>query len=228
MLSRYDGLPPGIAVSQLFLGIGWGRSAIAHLVEREWWTGGALRSDLAAIEADRLPGVGTLLHLLGEATAPATAFVLLAVQAVVAVLLIANRRTSAALAAGVAMNLLFIAAGAVNPSIFYLVLATVVGLWMLEERLPADRLGPTARAVAGVSAFAIVVLVPLAGTLDPARVIEDPAMVLSSYAALLVVVAITMIRRAPAAEVWEPDDWAEAWEMAPEEPADILEAISRY
>ncbi len=216
---RYRGVPHWIVVPQVFLAIGWGRAALAHAVEPDWWTGEGVRLMLVEIEEQRLPGIGALLHWIGDATAPVAAPVLVGLQALVAVLLLLNLRPLTALAIGAGMNLHFMVAGAVNPSIFYLVLATVIGSWLLEQRLSPAAMGAAARAAAGVSALTILVLLPLTRTLDPAHVIEDPALVLSSYAGLLVMVAALMVDGSdPASDDAGADD----------RPVDLYEFISSY
>ena len=92
-----------------------------------------------------------------------------------------------ALAVGVLMNLNFMAAGAVNPSAFYLVIQGTIALWLAERTRAGQRAGRalTATAVAGAGLAALSV--PYISTLHPHGVVEDPAVMMVMGGALTVV-----------------------------------------
>lgn len=222
-LDRYNDVPYWVVVPQLFLALGWARAAVAHAIEPGWWAGDGVHRVLTDIEPDRLPGLGTMIHVIADATAPQTAAIVIGLQVVVAVLLALNLRPLLGLTLGCAMNTAFIVAGAVNPSIFYLVLSTVIGLWSLERYLPVQRIELLAQGSILPALLAVVVLLPLARTLDPDHVIEDPALVLASCAGIVLVLSSMVLHRsaatAPTGVVADHDD---------DDSVDVLQLITQY
>lgn len=199
--------------------MGWARAVVAHAVEPGWWVGDGVHHVLVEVEPDRLPGLGTMIHAIAVAAAPQTAAVIIGLQAAVAILLVLNIRPLLALALGGAMNIVFVLAGAVNPSIFYLVLSSVIGLWTLERNLPVERVEVLAKAAIVPAVLAAMVLLPLARTLDPATAIEDPGLVLASFAGLVLVVSsVVLHRRGPKATSVDLD----------EESVEVSQLIAHY
>jgi hypothetical protein len=176
-LDRYQGLPSWALLIQIFLAAGWGRAALAHALSRGWWTGAEIEEFVAA-ETDLAIGLyrpvldGPVLD-----RPAATAAVVLVAELIVAVMLALNVRAAWALAIGAFLNVQFISAGVVNPSIFYLVAALAIVFGRLESRGP---LGVRRRTqiAAVLGAIAIPLLVPWVRTVRPDQAIEDPALVL--------------------------------------------------
>lgn len=179
-VSRYRGLPPWILLTQLFLAAGWLRAAAAHGIDPEWWSGAVI----AGFQLEyRELSVEWYRITIGDglvATWPVViAWVVFLAQVLVGLMLALNVRPLAALAVGAFLNINFCLAGAVNPSIFYLIIGAALALWRVDHSV-----GPmqTQRLIAGstlIGATALGALLPEIATIDPANVIDDPAMVLS-------------------------------------------------
>lgn len=121
-------------------------------------------------------------------------------QLLVGLALLVGYRTRVALAAGMALNVAFVLAGSVDPSAFYLVLGLALwmggprelpgldvaraGVWRRRE-VPVPRPRRTTLVVAiAVLALAAAALLPFVRTLDPAHVVEDPALILLTFVGL--------------------------------------------
>lgn len=188
-LQRFAQLPPWAVLAQLFLGIGWLRAGIAHGFSGSWWNGEELAFFVAERGPQALPVYGFFLDNVVLAIPTGFAAVVLLAEFGIGISLLANVRRLEALAVGCFLNLHFIAAGQVNPSIFYLIISLSLGGWLLESQLSTERVGRLARVASIVAAVAVVLLVPAVDTMAPASVIEDPASVLI-FLALLVVGAL--------------------------------------
>jgi hypothetical protein len=184
---RYVRLPPWVVLSQLFLGVGWLRAGVAHGLSRSWWNGDELLSFLAERRGQALPVYGLFLDGFVEPLPTGFAAVVLIAELGVGLALLANARPLEALAVGSFLNLHFIAAGQVNPSIFYLIIALGVVSWHVEGQLPVAKLRQLARIGTAASLAVAVLLLPAVETLAPAAVIDDPAAVLVLLAVLLAI-----------------------------------------
>ena len=174
---RFDHTPAWVAVITLFIGMGWLRAGVEKVLTADWWTGHYLTDFI-----DEYDGVGLSLYhsFLDVVVVPhaiGVSLVVLVMQFAVGAALLAGRHTKAALAAGMFMNLHFVAAGAVDPSVFYLLSQGAVLLWLAEHS--RHRETPASLAVAGASGLGLAAIAaPSVTTLAPAEVIHDPALIL--------------------------------------------------
>jgi hypothetical protein len=95
-------------------------------------------------------------------------------QLAIAIALVTNHHVKPALWAGIALNLCFTMAGRVNPSAFYLVMQMTL-LFSLSRPVGVT----IALRRATVWLIPAALFIPFAGTIDPAHVIDDPALMLS-------------------------------------------------
>ena len=180
---RFRDLPAWVVLTQLFIGLGWLRAATEKLIDPAWWRGDVLREFVAAHIDTSLDWYEPFLDTAVLPLAPAVAAVVLVAQLVAGISLATGRRLTVGLTVGMVLNLHFMAAGAVNPSAFYLLAQGAVALWLCERtesRTPAG----TLRAAAAGALFVTGSSVPFISTLHPADVVEDPAVMLSLTGAL--------------------------------------------
>jgi hypothetical protein len=100
------------------------------------------------------------------------------------------------LRAAFVMNVAFVLAGRVNPSAFYLVMEVVLLFAIADGALGVTATKPSSRSfvAAGVSVALAAVFIPYIRTLEPAKVIEDPAMMLTFVGVILATTFV--VRRA--------------------------------
>lgn len=171
---------------RVFLALGWIRSGIEKLISAQWWSGDVVTQYLVEQRPRMLPPLLPLVDGFFTPLAAVLSVIVLLLQLVTGAALLSGREVAVrpALWAGIAMNVTFIALGTVNPSAFYLVmqLALLLGLELQKdvERPPERRaqLGRAAKTAGTVVAASTLLLVPLVTTLHPAKVIEDPAIML--------------------------------------------------
>lgn len=182
-----------LLVIELFLGLGWARAAVEKVIDVDWWTGDAIQRFVAENEASALGWFAPFLSTVVVPLAVVVAAIVLALEGFVAASLLSGRRRGVGLAVGIGLNLTFLAAGAVNPSAFYLVLqgAAVIAL---VERTQRDLDRPLF-GVELVVVTAAAMSAPSIRTLHPAQVIEDPAIMVLTLAALTVLVVELLLRR---------------------------------
>lgn len=170
---------------QLFLAAGWARAGIEKVIDPQWWNGAHLRDFLEEQQTLMLPFFRPFADHLIEPIAPVVSWLVVELQLAIAILLFVNRHTKIALWAGITLNVAFTMAGRVNPSAFYLVmqLALLIALSRAVTTQIAIR-----RAVLWLIPAGIVL--PFARTLDPAHVIDDPALMLSFVAVLATVTTV--------------------------------------
>jgi len=174
---RLDNTPAWVTVVTLFIGMGWLRAGVEKLLDGQWWNGSYLTDFLAENDGVGLGVYHRFADLLIEPNAVAISLVVMLAQFAIGAALITGRATRLALAAGIGLNLHFIAAGAVDPSVFYILSQGAVLLWMAEQsrsRITNARLDVAGAAGLGLAAFAA----PSVTTIDPAEVIHDPGMIL--------------------------------------------------
>ncbi len=175
LTARALSAPAWVFLIQLFIGLGWLRAAAEKLIDPGWWTGDVLVGFVAAQQDSVLQWYAPFLNSVVVPAAPLIAFLVLAAQLLAGLCLVSGRRLSLGLGVGIVMNLSFMAAGAVTPSVFYLLAQGAVLLWMAERNWsPQMTLRLHDAAVA--SLFLIGLNVPFISTIDPAEVIEDPAL----------------------------------------------------
>ncbi len=183
---RLDNVPSWALVTQLFIGMGWLRAATEKVIDPAWWRGGVL---LGFLDAHRPLTVGwyrPFVDLVVEPYAVTIGLIVVLAQLFAGTALITGRRMKEGLAVGLFLNLNFVAAGAVNPSAFYLVCQGALALWLAERA----RRSSTLDALRGTSLVAGsigVMSLPFITTLHPAEVIDDPAIMLVTASALTVV-----------------------------------------
>ena len=125
-------VPPWILLVQLFIGVGWLRAAVEKTIDSAWWDGTALNGFLTA-QADRvLPWYQPVADLMVAPNVLLVSVVVVLAQLFAAATLLSGRRLRAGIAVGAFLNLNFIAMGAVDPSVFYLICQAVLLLWVLH------------------------------------------------------------------------------------------------
>lgn len=190
---RADGTTTWILIVELFLGLGWTRAFVEKLIDPAWWRGDALRQFAADHDALALDWFEPFLTGVVVPLAVPVSLVVLALEGLVAFTFLAGRGRPIGLTAGIGLNLVFLAAGAVNPSAFYLVLQGALAVAVIE-RSGAD----LRRVLFGVEVVVITAAVISATsirTLHPAHVIEDPAVMVMTLAALTVLATELVLRR---------------------------------
>lgn len=194
---------------RLFIGFGWLRAAVAKILDPGWYDGSALTEFLDAQLAwseEAFPFYGSLMESVLLPNAAAVGIVVILLQLFAGITITAGYYTNAGLLAANLMNANFILAGQPDPSAFYIVIqlvlfyggaGVVLGmdgrsnrrhhhplLVSTVEHRPGN-LGPLRLVYAwlavvyGVLALAMA---PFVSSLDPATVVEDPAMILVTLA----------------------------------------------
>lgn len=171
---------------RLFLAAGWLRAGVEKVIDPSWWTGGVLDRFLTEQRPHMLPFFRSFSDVLIEPLALPVAWLVVGAQVVIGVGLLLGRFPRRALWAGVALNVCFTMAGAVNPSAFYLVmeLALLIGL-----SRPTDLTIAWRRATLWL--VPAVLVLPFARTLEPAAVIDDPALMIAFVCGLAAVSTIS-------------------------------------
>ncbi len=203
LLNHYRALPSWLLLAQAFLAFGWLRAAVAHWIDSSWWDGSEISDFVVGYRPESVEWYGATM-LDGPVSSWPTVFavIVLAAQVVVAALLIANVRPLLALFIGAGLNVNFMLAGAVNPSVFYLIISAALALWHVENSMSLAGQQRLAGISTLVGATAVGALAPEVRTVDPAMVIEDPALVLS-FATLLWVGAVQVNVRSKT-RLWRP------------------------
>ena len=178
LLARWSGLPPWVVVTQLFFGLGWLRATGEKVVSIDWWTGDAIRAFVAEYQGATLGWFQPILDAALGLGPAVLALVVLVAELAIGLALVANRRTRWALAAAIALNLVFVATGAVNPSAFYLIGQGALALWLVGRRPPTPGLSRALRLTTAVAVALAAVSIPFVTTLHPAAVIDDPAIMI--------------------------------------------------
>lgn len=189
LLAPYRNLPPWIAVTQLFFGLGWLRAAGAKVIDPNWWTGDTIRRFVADHQDLTLPWIEPLLTVVVLPAAALVAVVVVVLQVAVGSALALNRAVMPALLVASTLNLVFVAIGAVNPSAFYLVGQGAVALWYLGRRSPSPGLSRGLQFGVAIAVALAVISVPFIGTVHPAEVIDDPAIMMVTLAGLTALAA---------------------------------------
>ena len=185
--ARYRSVPASVLYPQLFLGFGWIRAAVAHGISLSWWSGEDLLRFLDSTEALRLPVYGPFVDYLVRPLPILVSVIVVVLQLLIGLALLANVRPVTWALVGIFLNFNFIMAGAVNPSVFYVVMGMAVVLWIMLDRMTAERAYRMATRATVVAAITVVVCGPFTTTLDPARVIEDPSLILICLSSLFAV-----------------------------------------
>jgi uncharacterized membrane protein YphA (DoxX/SURF4 family) len=179
---------------RLFLAAGWLRAAAEKLIDPQWWTGAKLRTFLTAQHHDALPFFRPVMEHAIAPNARLVAIVVVATQLLCGIAIAIGRPMRLALRWACVLNIVFIMCGKVNPSCFYLVMQIVLlfaiadGLVGVRPSHPSRRTIVAALLSAGFAAAAA----PYVRTTEPAKVIEDPAMM---FVTLGVIMCITLLMR---------------------------------
>ena len=179
---------------RLFLAAGWLRASSEKIIDPDWWSGDSLRAFLQEHSDTALPFFRpAMTGVLGPRAVLVSVAVVVA-QLAIGLAIALGRPLRAALRAGIALNVIFVLAGQVNPSAFYLVMESVLlfaiaaGFLVTPEPSP----WPRSRLVIGLRFAAALAMAPYIRTIEPAEVIEDPAMMLAFMA---VIMAVTTLLR---------------------------------
>ena len=195
---RFAGQPAWAAVTEIFIGLGWLRAAASKVIDPGWWSGDYLAGFLTIHADETLGWYQPFVDYLVAPNLAMVALIVLVLQVAVAASLLLGRWRPMGLGVGIAMNLHFVAAGAVNPSAFYLLAQGALALWLVE-RWSRRRTEATLPAVAATGVAVAGFNLPFIRTLHPAEVIDDPAIMfitLGALTALACVLAVAGVTRA--------------------------------
>ncbi len=180
-------MPASVLYPQLFLGFGWIRASVAHGTVLSWWSGDELLSFLDSSEPLRLPVYEPFIDLFVRPLPIFVSVIVVVLQVLVGFALLANVRPVAWTLVGIFLNVNFIMAGEVNPSVFYVVMGMAVVLWIMLDRMTSERAHRMAISATIVAAITVMACGPFITTLDPSRVIEDPSLILICLSLLFAV-----------------------------------------
>lgn len=167
-------LPSWVILTQLFIGLGWLRAVGEKVINPNWWTGDVIDDFLLSHSELTLSWYQPFIDVVVSPGATLIALVVVVGQLVAGLSLVSGRHLGVGLGLGMALNLHFLAAGAVTPSAFYLLAQGALVLWM-AERQPSARTSARLEVAAAVAIFLAAMSLPSISTLHPAQVIEDPA-----------------------------------------------------
>jgi len=195
LTARLEGQPSWVLLVEVFIGLGWLRAAVSKAIDPGWWNGDAVRTFIASYAETAVPWYAPVQDQLVAASVPAVVIVVLAGQFIAGLSLLTGRALGTGLTVGMTMNLAFLLGGAVDPSIFYLVLQATLCLWLLEQVPDAE--ASTRALTFFIVAGGVVVLAsaPFVRTLAPENVIQDPAAVTATYAMAIMLATFAARRR---------------------------------
>ncbi|HEY5890058.1 MAG TPA: hypothetical protein VIW94_05105 [Acidimicrobiia bacterium] len=193
--ARTVGIPSWVLLIQIFIGLGWLRGAVEKMIEPSWWTGVDLQIFLFQQADDMLGWYRPIANNWIAPYAASVAIAVVAVQLFAASTLLSGRLVRLGLFAGMLLNLNFMAAGSVNPSVFYLLAQGVLVLWLAEQSLPGKSVPRLLSGAAYLSYVVGVMSLPYIRTIHPAEIMTDPAVMLVFSAVLTVVVCDHAYRR---------------------------------
>lgn len=181
--------PFSLLILRMFLIAGWSRASLGKLISPEWWNGNELTRFLDTY--DSMAFYRPFEQKIATASVGAGPFELVlflvpTIQILIAVGLATNRLIKPALGIAILMNLHFIAAGRVNPSIFYLMIQIALILHIVHSSTSSDdqylRLKSPLVWIASALAAISISWLPFAKTFDINDAKEDPALALSTVA----------------------------------------------
>ena len=180
---------------RIFLAAGWLRAAAEKLIDPQWWSGDKLRSYVTAQHQHALPFFQPVMDHLISPGAQAVAIVVVITQLACGLAIAIGKPLRLALQWTVLLNMVFIMSGSVNPSAFYLVMELVLLFAIADGTIGIHPTTPSRRTVvmAGFSAALALAVAPYIRTLDPSKVIDDPAAMLVFIG--LVTSVTLMVRR---------------------------------
>ncbi len=199
-MARYRAVPLAVLVPQAFLAVAWIRSAVGHAFEDDWWTGEQILKFVEECGELGLPFYAFLAELILQPLAPLFAVVVVVAQAGLGALLLGNIQPRATALASIFLSANFVMGGQVNPSVFYIIMALVVLFRSIDD-------GPSLAGWRTFSWQSLVLLVlvvllcgPFVRTMHPIEVIDDPAIVLITVAAIFAATTWTVYLRL----IWFP------------------------
>jgi hypothetical protein len=206
---------------RVFLCVGWLRTGIEKLIDAHWWNGDTLRAFLDQHRAAALPPLRPVMEHAFQPLALVVAFVVMATEIGCGLAIGMGRPLRAALRWGLLLNTVFMLCGQVNPSAFYLVMEMVLLVAVADGTIGTRPTPPTHRTYVLAAALLVVAgaLVAYVRTLEPAKVITDPAIMLVFLALLQAatlvlrcVFAKTATRSSKSSSVWTQrlTSWARA------------------
>lgn len=193
--ARTVGIPSWVLLIQLFIGLGWLRAAVEKVIDPSWWSGVDVQVFLFQHSDDMLGWYRPIANNWIAPYAASIAIAVVAIQLFAASSLLSGRLVRLGLFVGMFLNLNFMAAGSVNPSVFYLLAQGVLALWLAELSLPGKLVPGMLSAAAYLSYVVGMMSLPYIRTLHPAEVMSDPALMLVFSSVLTVVVCDHAYRR---------------------------------
>ena len=165
---------------RLFLAAGWLRAGAEKLIDPQWWNGNDLRTFLTTQHNEALPFFRPIMDRLIAPGAQTVAIVVVITQLACGLAIAIGKPLRLALRWVFLLNVVFIMAGRVNPSAFYLVMEIVLLFAIADGTIGVRPTTPSWRtmAAAGTSAVLAIAVAPYIRTIEPSKVIEDPAMML--------------------------------------------------
>ncbi|MEX2134060.1 MAG: hypothetical protein WEB67_07955 [Acidimicrobiia bacterium] len=174
--TRIEGTPAWVVFIRLFIGFGWLRAVAEKLIEPGWRDGTEI---IAFVEGYSVWTLGWYRLIVDNLVVPNTQVVLvilIAAQVFAGFTLLSGRLLAYGIAVGIFMNLNFLAAGSVDPNVFYLLSQGAIAFWLVE-RGAASKWRLRSLSVVAIAIYALaMVSIPSITTLHPTRVIIDPAM----------------------------------------------------
>jgi hypothetical protein len=195
---------------RVFLAAGWLRAGVEKLIDPTWWRGTTLRGFVRAQHEQAIPFFRPVMDHAIAPGAVEVAFVVMVSQLACGLAIATGIGLRTALRWTVVLNVAFVLAGRVNPSAFYLVMEAVLLLAIADGVIASARSTPSRRSYvwAALALGFAALFVPYIRTVEPAKVIEDPAMMLTF---LGTTVAATLIVRCAAhptmARAWLGTVW---------------------
>lgn len=189
-----DDAPPWVLLLRLFFALGWLRAATEKLIDPHWWSGAGIVSFADAHDDSTLDWYAPFLDRVVATHLDTTVVAVVVLQVIAGLSLLSGRALGVGLATGLLLNFNFVAAGAVDPSAFYIVAQGALVFWLIDDR-PSSA---SRRALIGGVGLVVVLGVlstPLVRTLRPAAVIDDPAVMYLTFAGLALLTTIEAVRR---------------------------------
>lgn len=165
---------------RIFLAAGWLRAGAEKVIDPKWWHGVGLRNFLTKQHHEALPFFRPIMDHVIAPAAILVAITVMATQLLCGVMIGSGKHMRLALRWAFFMNTVFVLSGRVNPSAFYMVMELVLlfaiadGAMSVKPTIPSRTTFFAAAAAAGLG----MAVVPYIRTVEPAKVIEDPAMML--------------------------------------------------
>jgi uncharacterized membrane protein YphA (DoxX/SURF4 family) len=174
---------------RLFLAAGWLRAGAEKLIDPKWWSGAKLRTFVGAQHDAALPFFRPVMNGLIAPNAQFVAIVVVVTQLLCGLAIAIGKPLRPALRWVFLMNVVFIMSGKVNPSAFYLVMEIVLLFAIADGVISVRPSAPSRRTVAAACASLGLgaAVVPYIRTIEPAKVIDDPAMMLTFTAFIITV-----------------------------------------